>query len=388
VRGPSLFIGQHSMDAKLDDVETRLADVERLRPLMSPTNAGVSATDAGAAFHAVQAPRSRGAKLTNIAFPEHPVATRFARPWQDQQKTIGTFPAPRNAGLDAVVASDVVMRATSGFSAEEMVYLRSVAEAPIWREVERAVSAPQVDLVGGQFVLPFREDAFAPAMPVHRFVDTKSLAYAGVSRAAYYVALGETARAESALRTIVSLGFMFIDNGTNSIDALIGRVVVDVGRIGLHQLYEATGNRQGLALAAPLPKRAVSGAKPARSTATADKVRQRIVGQTSDPQLPRALRYERLNQLGVTSCGSVREVLFGTRGDVRDAFDRADRSLARFPSERALVELMRDGPSREPPWSGTRSGADMLIAGAASVAATVLQQPRIATCTQLSLAIE
>ncbi len=388
VRGPSAFLGARSMDQRLSHVTSRLTDVDRLRPLMSPRNAAVSAAEAGAAFHAMQAPRSHGAKLLSAAFPEHPVATPFARPWLDRSQAIGMFPAAGNVGQDAVVATDVVTRATGGFSTQEMVYLRSVAEAPIWHEFDRVTSAPRVDLVGGQFVLPFRDDAFAPAMPVHRFVDTKALAYAGVSRAAYYVALGEPARAEAALRSIVSLGFMFIDNGTNSIDALIGRVVLDIGRNGLHQLYEATGNASGLTLSAPLPTRTAAGVTPARSVASANEIRARVIAETSDPQLPRALRFERLNQLAFSSCGSVREVLFGMRSDVSGAIDRADASLARYPSEHALVKLMREGPARVHALYGTRSGADMLISGAASVAATVLQQPRIAACTQLALAID
>ncbi len=371
----------------------RIADVERLRPFMVPRDAATSADEAGRAFNALRAPRSRtsaavNAMLSNEDFPMHPVTAIYERPWQTQQKTIGMFPAPRTQGLDALTASQVVLRASGGFTPDEMTYLRNVADAPIWREVERVASAPQVDMVGGQFVLPFSDKAFSPAMPITRFADSKALAYAGVSRAAYYLALGDPARAEAALKTVVSFGFMFIDNGSNVMDALIGRVIIDIGRDGLHQLYEVTGNARGLELTAPLPKRATQGGVQATSRAQSDAILARRTSEANDTRLPRTVRYERLQELAFSSCGSVREVLTGPRDAVRESFARASDNLARFPSERAYLELMLEAPNRGQRFGTTDGKVDALIAGAATVAATVLQNQRIATCTQLLLALD
>lgn len=134
------------------------------------------------------------------------------------------------------MALKMVSKAARGVSAEELAYLRTVAESPVWRDVERVASAPSIDMIGGQFALPFRADAFSPAMPREQFNDSKALAHAAVSRAAYYVATGRPKEAEAALRTIVGYGFAMIDNGSNTLQVLIGRVITDIGRDGLHQL--------------------------------------------------------------------------------------------------------------------------------------------------------
>ncbi len=360
---------------------------------MVPRDATISAEAAGRALNALRSPRSRtstavNAMLQDERFPMHPVPTVYERPWQTQQQTIGMFPAPRTPGLDAMTASQVVTRASGGFTPEEMTYLRGVADAPIWREVERVPSAAQVDVIGGQFVLPFREDAFSPAMPITRFADTKALAYAGVSRAAYYLALGDAARAEAALKTIVSFGFMYIDNGSYTLDALVGRVIVNIGRDGLHQLYEVTGDARGLELTAPLPKRPTQVAKKSSTQAESDAIVAGRMLEANNAQLPRTVRYERLQKLAFSSCGSVREVLTGPRDEVRESFAKALQNLARFPSERAYLKLMLDSPNRGARIGNTHGKAEALLTGAAAVAATVLHNQRIATCTQLALALD
>jgi hypothetical protein len=273
-----------------------------------------------------------------------------------------------------------------------MAYLKRVAESPVWRDVDLVASAARIDVVAGAFVLPFRDDAFAPAMTIPRFADTKLLAYAGVSRAAYYLAIGQPERAEAALKSVVSFGYALIDNGPFALDAMIGRVIIDIGRDGLHQLYEATGNASGLALTAPLPKVAVRqfAARTAAdnephvpSQSEFDAARRRIIAEIEDPQMPRSLRFNGLGSLALSTCGSVREVLFGPDDDVQRAFATARTTLARFPSEQAYLDLMANASERAT-MSGTRSGlGTMLLLGAASTASAVLQNPRIASCTML-----
>ena len=53
-----------------------------------------------------------------------------------------------------------------------------------------------------------------------------------------------------------------------------------------------------------------------------------------------ARRFEALNYLAVSSCTTVGQLLFGRSAVVDAAFDRARHDLARFPSERSLVDLV------------------------------------------------
>ena len=103
--------------------------------------------------------------------------------------------------------------------------------------------------------------------------------------------------------------------------------------------------------------------------------------------MPRALRFESLRSLSFTSCGSVREVVFGPGADVRAAFDRAGSMLARYPSEQALVELMYEATKRMPTGITAYSVSSHLIIGAATVAGTVLHNPRVEACTRAVLAM-
>ena len=73
--------------------------------------------------------------------------------------------------------------------------------------------------------------------PLPSFEGSRELAYAAVSRAAYHMALGQRDSAETVLRSIVSFGFAFIDNGTSGLEAVIGSVIVAIGRDALHRFY-------------------------------------------------------------------------------------------------------------------------------------------------------
>ena len=363
------------------DLRARIADAERWRPLMAPKNPAIAPLQAGRALHALQLPH----KTTD--FPEHVVAGRGEQPWKQHPLSAEMFATLRSPGYDGPVASRVIEAAGRGFSRAELAYLRAVAVAPLWYEFDKLTSAPRVDLIGGQFVLPFKDNAFALSMPYRRFAETKALAYAGVSRAAYLVATGQPRQAEAALRSIVSFGFVLIDNGTSTLDALVGRLIADIGRDGLHQLYTLTGNADGLAQSTPYARMPKSAAT-SRTRIDMARWQGQLLDDVRDPHMPRTLRYESLMQLSFTTCGSVREMLWGPSANVRGAFDRAGTMLARFPSERAYIDVIQDVTNRTPPGMVSERMTSRLIMGAATVAGTVLHNPRVVSCTRVALALD
>jgi hypothetical protein len=75
--------------------------------------------------------------------------------------------------------------------------------------------------------------------------------------------------------------------------------------------------------------------------------------------------------------------LFGPSPESNAAFDDARKSLARYPSELAFIDLLQDAPNRPLGNSEIESKAEWLLLGAASVASTVLNNPRIQTCTRV-----
>ena len=77
-----------------------------------------------------------------------------------------------------------------------------------------------------------------------------------------------------------------------------------------------------------------------------------------------------------------RELLFGPHADLRGVLARAPQTLARYPSERALIELQ----TRPLVLTGYYPSAGLISSTAmsvASVAGIVLNNPRLPQCTAM-----
>jgi len=355
---------------RVPDLGARLAQVEPVRALRLPTSTELTPLEAGQLLHAMATTEQE------LSFPTHPVAPLVERPWEHAKPGDDLFLGITRAQGQLIQPAALLRAATGELSDAERTYLRTVAEAPYWRDFDRLASASSVDMLAGRFVLPFGEDASPLLMPIPRFAGTKALAYAGVARAAHHLSRGEVARAEHALRAVVSFGFVLLDNGSMVIDGLIGRVIVGIGRDGLHTLYTITGNADGAAMTAPL-----TDAPAAARRAIEPLTEAQQIAIARDPSLPRTMRMESLFTLGFRSCSSVRGVLFGPSAAVEAAFDEARQTLARYPSERALLDLWQDAPNRPLPVEA--SGVPPVLVGAVTVASTVLQNPRLQTCALL-----
>jgi len=289
------------------------------------------------------------------------------------------------ANTSTLYTSQILYKASEELSAEELGYLRTVSEAPIWKDFDRVATAQTVDLIGGQFVLPFPKDAFVPAMPVVRYGEMRELATAAVTRAAHYVAVRDLDRAETALKTAVSFGFMLMDNATSSIDAAVGRAIANIGADGLVQLYTIQ-LRDDLVAQVRMPKEfSQDDSRRLRWRVDADEPRARVLATANNAALPRGIRLESLRSLSFQSCGNVREVLLGPDKAVRDAFEHAKTTPARFPSEVAYIDLMSHMTERVPLETGEKMGPKRFIVGAATVAGAVLNNPRVAACTRMAM---
>ncbi|MCC6241452.1 MAG: hypothetical protein IT353_01370 [Gemmatimonadaceae bacterium] len=355
---------------------SRVVEVERLRPAALAHDAALTPLDAGRLLHTLH-PTAAVKGL-----PTHPVSVAIGRPWDTKGADSGLFASLRTTGAEGAVASNIVTAAPRGFSTQEMAYLEAVATAPYWEDLERVVRAPAVDIIGGRFVVPFHEDARAYAMPITKFADSKRVAYAGVSRAAYYVATGDFAKAEHALKTVVSYGFVLIDNGPFIIDALIGRVIVNIGRDGLQQLYTLTGNIEGQRLTAPFsaqPSAPIRGGLE-RVVSTAE-----LISDVKNTTLPHTQRLESLHQLSYASCSSIRGVFAGPSADIRGTFVDARTTLARFPAEQAYIDLMQRPVEQLAIESYSKSVPARVIDAAATATSAVLGNQRVATCAKIVL---
>jgi hypothetical protein len=364
------------------NTNARVALAEKVRPLMPTRDASITPTEAGLTVRDLQDFK------TADASPIRPARSRPDRPWERLAIPPRMFASARPATFNGPTSEKIIPAVANGFSAEEFAVLKTIAEAPVWKDFDRVARAPAVDIVGGMYETPFAENVSAVTLPIMRFNGTKELAYANSSRAAYYLAIGQPERAEQALRSTVGFGFALIDNGTSAIDALIGRVIVEIGRKSFEQLDAARGITASIARdAAPPTTLSDLPSDVVASDRTIDGLRKRLVAMSEDPSLSRAIRFSALERLALSSCSNVRDLLFAPRADVRDAFVRAKSELARFPSERAFVDLIEGAVIRYPAGPVRNGGPQQLLVGASTIAGTVLNNPRMAACSRIILGV-
>jgi hypothetical protein len=358
------------------NVGARAAAANRMRAFMVPRDPGITPSEAGARLNAIQYRYHPVAGFEAIR-PDLPPAL----PWRTSRSEMHApdmFPTARPDLYEGPSSRTVLEAAAKGLSRRELMYLASLAHAPVWRDFDLIARAEAVDIVGGMLRLPFGKDALPWQRPLPSYRETRELAHAAVSRAAYYVAIGQRDSAEAVLRSIVSVGFMLVDNGSTSLDVMIGTVIVGVGRDALQRFYLLEHDpRAALPALRPLSQAALRVDPPA----SLEEARRRYVARIADPAAPLGERFGHAGQLSMITCTNVREMMFGPRADVVSAIAEARRTLPRFPSERAVLEL--DLRPLADPGAGSATPLRPLMVSAAAVSGIVLQNPRLLACTRV-----
>ena len=291
----------------------RIQRAQYLRPLMLPKDASITPMQAGSAFHAIQLVK------TDEQFPTVPSGSTAMRerPWRTHKLTDDMFKSAgfRSPAFQGPSPDHIIEAVNEGLSAIEVAWLRDVAEAPLWKNFDIVAAAKAVDFLGGQYQLPFRAEAYAPLRPLLGYGGTKELASAGISRAAYYVAIGQPDKADAALRSVVSFGFAMIDNATTEMDALTGQMIVNMGRRGFEQFnYSLPGLHDMVELHAPPPS-TESGAALMGMRISAAGLHERLLKGAMDHSAPRGVRLQRLTDLSYASCKNIPEMINGPGAD-------------------------------------------------------------------------
>ena len=345
---------------------------EAYRSLVLPRDPSITPAQAGRAFAELQ-PAKSGQGFTAIQ-PQ----TQPAMSWRDALRPFGVKLDPPPGTSRGPSTTVILQAAQHGLSSNELAFLRVLATAPAWRDFDIVARAPAADLLGGQFRIPFGPDAISEFRP-QEYRNIREMASAAVSRAAYHMAIGQQDSAVTILRTIVSFGFAMVDNGTTTMDEVMGNQMIDIGRVSLRQYYELRSDPRALSVTLANAPRALGQTKATRSIG---EVRASLIAIATDPTRPRGERFESLGMLRMSSCSNVRELVAGPRSDVTNAIAEARRTLVRYPSDQALLDIM---DVKEPPRvpEGFSNPISDLAVSAASVAGTVFHNPRFATCTRV-----
>jgi len=360
------------------NIAARVSAIDRVRSFRLPGDPSISPMEAGLALNRLQPNRD----ITSPGFELLAPDVYTLLPWREMPISPGMFVTAHSNFYDGPAHQSILEAAAKGFNPSERAYLQALSASPMWRDFDLVARAPAVDVIGGRFRIPFGPGASPEQRPIPSFKVSRDLAYAAVSRAAWYMSIGQRDSAEAVLRSIVSYGFAMIDNGSTSIEAVIGTVIVGVGRDALQRFYLIQHDpRAGEPALAPPPKAGVA-TEPMRTPPTTEEMRRRLLARIADPAVPLTERFEDLQSLSLSSCTNVRELLFGPRSDVTDVLARARHTLARFPSEQALVDLNTRMPSLSSSY-GTLNPFQALLASPASVAGLVTRNPRLVTCTRI-----
>ncbi len=362
----------------------RMLTAEKLRPLVLPKDPAITPMQAGLAYHRIQGPAMEAHAIDNLAagFAERRIERRPEAIWERKMSSPGMFKSAPSNLYDGPDSRTILQAVAKGFSAEEMTYLRTLATDPVWQDFTIVARAPAADFVGGRFNIPFGENATSDNMPIPSFKATRGMANAAVSRAAFHLAEGRKDSAEAVLRAVISYGFTMIDNGTSLIEQLIGNVVVGTGREGLRQFYEVTGDPRVTDPNLASLKNSITPPTTRGSIRSVDEVRSMFIARIADPTLTRGERYETLRMLSGSSCTNVRELLLGPRKDVTDAFENARRSLARYPSEVAVIDMYAR-PLTSDLRARSTNPLEALAVSAGAVAGAVLNNPHLPLCSRI-----
>ena len=177
-----------------------------------------------------------------------------------------------------------------------------------------------------------------------------------------------------------------IDNANSTIDATIGAVIVNIGRSGLAQLLEtATHFPNDLVSEVRIPKSILSDPLRVGKRVSAEELQRRLISEANNPALPRGVRMEQLSQLSMASCRNISGMISGPTAETRAAFNNARKSLARYPSEIALLNMIEDESNRVPDKDRIDDSVERFVMGAALVASTVTGNERFSTCTRAAI---
>ena len=342
-----------------------------------PSDPRITPDAAGVALASLTTePTQRPIGFTYRDIPDRPTA-----PWRALPIPQETFPGVGiiNGVPDHNKILDQVSRPLTAMQRQA---LQMIGSAAIWWSYDLVARASAVDVLGGRVSVPFGDRAQMLFLPVGRSAEIRWLSQAGVSRAAWHLSEGRRDSAEYVLRGIISFGAAVVENAPLLIDQFAGTAALATGRTALIRYFTLIGDSRGATLAAETEAAVAGYTRPAVldpiSRADFAEMRRRMVAIVNARELPRALRIEMLMQLKSTSCQSFRHVAFGEDDLARTSAEALKAELARFPSERALIDLMAKPLS-------DRSAYDLLAGqgpGAEALAnvSKLYFSPRIAGC--------
>jgi len=318
------------------EVPRRVLQVEPLRGYRVPTDSSITPQDAARELATILAVGRRAQPGPYTPAPEQ----TYDRHWFEGDDPFGLGP-----GRYPV---DLFRRVAAGLSSDQRRYLADVADHPAQQRFARLAHAPSVDVAAARWVTSMPDSL--PWTALERSTgDIWSAARAHIARAAYFMDRGRRQDAETALREVIGVGFLLVDDGPTLTDAIQGITVIRDAARALEAFYQATG--QG-ARARQVADAIAVGTRTSRlATATAPRSGslRDVPGLVLDPEAVRAVRWNRFATLAtVGPCLNPHNAIFGPGRDDESWLAQAENALVRWPSEAEIFRRRRFGDLTPP----------------------------------------
>jgi hypothetical protein len=380
-------------------VESKSVAARVSRPLVLPVDSTITPLEAGDALYALSV-KPGDETLVHSSYPLRPVKALNLlpppyRPPLFSRTVVGMKGKPFNFARDGsqvpgAPGNRILEYAARGLTPAEQQWLAELDASPKWELWRRFARARRADVLGGQFVLPFSDDASELDMPIMRYSGIKTMAYASVRRAALYRSRGQIAKGDTILRETISAGFRLAEDDPMLIGQLIGIVVVGIGHNALHEARQLDGRPEGeewtarMTIVAANEFMTPTMSAPAAANVDARVIRKRIIeGATSKSHL-RGIRVANYRALVLAPCTNVHELISGPDEDVRVALEDARRQLVGLPSDSVFLDML-DRQAKVDWREADAALSKRLMMPLARLSGTVLRNPRIPGCVSLLL---
>ena len=261
----------------------------------------------------------------------------------------GSYPRPwiPDGGPFNGWSGDSVMRhALTGLTRDERAWLQQLGTHPGLPLLDTVAFAVALDPWAAlKTPLPAGVNPFA--LPIAQMMPIRSAARMQLYRAALAAADRKPALADSLTRSIIGFGLRLRDDSDILIQSLIGSVIAREAGLTLAAFWKSQGDgadpdADALIRSLQYPPRQ-GEATDAKADPSPRALRAQLILGSQAPANGRAIRFEHLAVLGMSSCADLRELLYGPTPAAAAAFAASAPLFQRTPKEQEVFARLSFG---------------------------------------------
>lgn len=303
------------------------------RGVAAPPDTAISPGQAGAALH----------RLTYSTTERIPVQLRPPPPGYRGRPVLWPGDADERVGIPLEEWPDrILARGLRGdFDEEEIAWLEGVASHPLHQDFETFALAPEADVVGGRYRLPF--DERWSRLVLSDIGPVRDAFRSQWGRAALRAQRGDLEGAREILRVVVAGALQLVENAPFEVDVVEGLDFLDQALRSLRRLdrHEGLDTPWLAEYRKVTPASWMRGARRVLFSEDLSALYQAMPALAGDPGIPHAFRRFAFRQVLLTDVCLERR----KEADVREAHRRwragVQAGLVRRPSDWHVLDLMR-----------------------------------------------